>query len=819
MKKHYLSNDWQLRLIDSHDLDVDVDKDRIIPAMIPGTVHTDLLNEGIISDPHYGDNELRLKWIDLCDWSYSTQFNVPPEIQLDKPVNLILKGVDTVADIILNGRIVASVKNMFLEYVYEVSSLLNREKNTLELKFYSAKRHSLAEERKYGKIPVPDSTESDRVYLRKAQYSYGWDWGPAFTTMGIWRDVFLQQKNVAEIRNVKLDTVKLIDKKAECDLSFSVNADDQKNLDAKIEISDYKDNRVFADSIPCDASNRINVSLNNIEPWWPNGMGDPNLYTLKIILTDDYGIIVDEYENKIGVRTIELCLEENESPTFKFIVNGKAVYVKGVNWIPGDSFLPRVTPGKYRNLLQLVKDASMNMVRVWGGGIYENDEFYQICDELGLLVWQDCMFACGSYPEHEEFLESVKDEVEYNLSRIRNHASLALLCGNNENEWIWTMDHDSHYSNMPGHKIYHELVPEISNRICPGLSYWPSSPFGFDKDPNSQTSGNRHQWYIWSGWKDYSEVINDNSLFVTEFGFQGPANIDCFERHLPEENLRIHDKVFEFHNKQVEGPERVIKFLSAHLPLPKTWTEYIYLAQLNQGFALKTCLEHWRCNQPINNGSIIWQINDTWPVTSWSLVDSDEQPKLSYYFVKNSFNLILLTIEDLGESLKISVNNETNEFEGKSVIKLFEAATGEVFEEFTYDVNIGASLNSEIALLDTPSISNNSNWFAVATLYDKDDKIVSRNYFVNQRWKHLQLPEVTFDVIKETDSIKLSVDNPALFVDLYHPGVVFENRGMIILPGDDVKVEYGKLAAHELDTSKLVISTLNNFLSVREKSE
>ena len=303
----------------------------------------------------------------------------------------------------------------------------------------------------------------------------------------------------------------------------------------------------------------------------------------------------------------------------------------------------------------------MNIVRVWGGGFYENDIFYELCDELGLLVWQDFMFACALYPEQKAFLKNVKNEITQNVERLQHHPCIALWCGNNENEWIWTQGQKKSYKLMPGYKIYHELIPNVTKEIDPTRPYWPSSPFSFDKDPNSYTSGNRHEWGIWSMWKDYETVKDDQSLFVTEFGFQGPASKKTFEKYLSENNRNINNPVFEFHNKQIEGPERVIKFLSSHLPLKTEWDDFIYLAQLSQGFALKTCLEHWRQNWPVTNGSIIWQINDCWPVTSWAIIDSELNPKIAYHFVKNIFNQQIASIIKDNEDLKIQIVNNSSE--------------------------------------------------------------------------------------------------------------------------------------------------------------
>ena len=411
---------------------------------------------------------------------------------------------------------------------------------------------------------------------------------------------------------------------------------------------------MYEKKIPIQRSNIYKISFRIKDPklWWPNGEGEQNLYLLNVKIVDDNNFVLDEVVKNVGIRKIELVLKDKNKSTFKFRINHKDIFCKGVNWIPADSFLPRVAHKKYSDLLSYAKQANINMVRVWGGGTYESDEFYNLCDEMGLLVWQDFMFACGSYPENDDFLANVKEEVTQNVLRLQHHACLALWCGNNENEWIWFQEQKSSYKKMPGYKIFHRVIPKILKKIDHDRPYWPSSPFGNDDDPNSYNSGNTHQWNIWSKWIDYKTVKNDRSLFVTEFGFQGPANKDTFKKYLPKKNRNISDKIFEHHNKQIEGPERIIKFLSSHLPIKTGWDDYLYLTQLNQAFALKTCLEYWRTNGR-TNGSIIWQLNDCWPVTSWSIIDSDINPKIAYYFVKNTFALQLLYFKDEGSKIKV----------------------------------------------------------------------------------------------------------------------------------------------------------------------
>jgi beta-mannosidase len=464
-------------------------------------------------------------------------------------------------------------------------------------------------------------------------------------------------------------------------------------------------------------------------------------------------------------------------------------------------------------MLSFTKQANMNIVRVWGGGIYEDDEFYSLCDELGLLVWQDFMFACGSYPEHESFIEIVKKEITQNVLRIQHHPSVAIWCGNNENEWIWYQEQKTSYKKMPGYKIYSSIMPEIVNEIDPGRPYWQSSPFGNEEDPNSFVSGNNHQWDLWSRWIDYTNVVNYKSLFVTEFGFQGPANRTTFEKYLPEQNRKIQDRVFEFHNKQVEGPERLIKFLTGHLPLNTGWSDFIYLAQLSQAFAIKTCLEYWKFQSAKTNGSIIWQLNDCWPVTSWALIDSELKPKISYYFVKNVFAQSGFSFLKNEDGLQIVLQNiKTENLSKKLKLNLFDATSGNLIDE--PNIQIEKEAKSLVSYNIPQSVlPNENNQILIATLLDALNNILSRNYFIEGEWKHKILlnPEIDIEAGYES-SITLKTDKPTFFVDLYHPKAEFNDRGFILLPGEEKEIGLSNQPDQRIKKEEIKIFSLNNYL-------
>ena len=807
MERHNLNSNWKFSLSEkektkNHIPDKLIKPLKWFPATVPGTIHTDLLNNKLIDDPYFSDNETKLEWISKQDWVYKTEFDFNPE---KKNYNLIFEGLDTIADINLNGKKIASTQNMFLKYKFSIKKYLKKGKNELKIFFHSPVNYAIKQEAKYGKLPV--ELNSYRAYIRKAQYSFGWDWGPSFPTSGIWRDVYIEEE-ATKIESISFDTISLSKSKAKVKVKVNIECTDNSKKKLLVEVAGENKR------INISGSDTYEVELNIKDPllWYPNGEGEQNLYDLKLTVFDKKNKELNTVVKRVGIRTIELITKEKKDNTFKLRVNGRDIFAKGVNWIPADSFLPRVDKSKYSKLLNYTKQANMNMVRVWGGGIYEDDYFYELCDELGLLVWQDFMFACGSYPEQKEFIENVKEEVQQNVLRLQHHPSIALWCGNNENEWIWHQKYDTHYKEMPGYKIYHDVIPTILKKLDPLRPYHPSSPFGWDEDPNSFNSGNTHQWKIWSMWVDYEQVKNDKSLFVTEFGFQGPANKDTLEKVIPKENRKIHDRVFEFHNKQVEGPERVWRFLTAHLPAVTDWDDFLYLAQLNQGLALKTCLEHWRTNGR-TNGSIIWQINDSWPVTSWAIIDYDLKPKLAYHFVKNIFTPQIIYFSKNEEKPEAEIQNySTKKFRGSYKLFFIETATSEIVKQFSKRVSIDEKNTLPLQLQFSKYMSDEVILYA--QLFDSNEVEISTNYYKTQPWKYCKLAdaEISLNINESSKQIEVTSDKPAFFVDLYAEGIEFDKRGFTIMPGDKVIVNIADKSSAKLTENKIKIYSLNKYL-------
>ena len=817
MKKKYLLHDnWKFSIKKTEEkipseLKNILNEKRWLKATVPGTVQTDLLNHKLITDPFYSDNENKLQWIGKQNWTYKTTFDIPKDFDASKSFFLVMDGIDTTATILLNGSILGVVENMFCSYKIDITKNIFPKNNELQIIFTSPEIYAKQLEAKHGKLPV--ALRSERVYIRKAQYSFGWDWGPAFLTQGIWRKIYLLQTDEYSIENYSIETISIDEKnsRAKLKIKLKLNKVSPSALSLGIKIHDGNSNYEFSEKIANSDFFEKEYELEQIKLWWPNGYGIPNLYNINIQLSED-GVIFDEIKKKIGIRTVKLILKENGKNTFHFKINGHHIFAKGANWIPGDSFLPRVSEDKYEKLLSLAKVANMNILRVWGGGVYEDDIFYDKCDEMGLMVWQDFMFACASYPQHKEFIENISEEIRQNIYRLKNHPSIVIWCGNNENEWIWNRTFNKPISEMSGYKIYNEVIPGILKEADSGRPYWQSTPFSEDDDPNSQSSGNRHQWDLWSNWIDYNQVDKDESLFVTEFGFQAPANQETFDNVLPKNARFNNSKIFEFHNKQVEGPERLIKFLYTHLPVYTKLADYIYLTQLNQGMALKKCVEHWQSRFPETSGSIIWQINDVWPVTSWALIDSNIIPKMSYYFVKNSFNPQIILFEKKLNNIYVSLqNNSLSGYSGKIDVQIVSLPKGKVHNLISKKIILEPQEKRSVYFVKSPQENSKEKDVIIVSLINNDGTLSHQNYFVNDEWKHLQLPKAKLKYkIIDDKVIEVTSNKPSFFVKLESPGVTFSMNGFCVIPGQAFRLEYNQVNNKKIKNINL--TCLNEYL-------
>ncbi|TMR23307.1 glycoside hydrolase family 2 protein [Nonomuraea turkmeniaca] len=592
-----------------------------LAATVPGCVHTDLLAAGIIDDPYLDDHEHRLAWIGRTEWTYRTTFAWSPDEH--ERTDLVCDGLDTVAAIELNGVRVGSTANQHRSYRFPVRHLLRAGGNELTVTFGSAYAYAEEWRAALGKRPGP--YDEPYPFIRKMACNFGWDWGPTLVTAGIWRPIGLESWSGARLAEVR----PLVYPDGAVDVRVRVERTTEGPLTLSAEIAG-----VTAERIVDGRAAALSVKVPGPELWWPRGLGDQPLYDLNVRLGDD------ERRLRIGFRSIEL-----EREAFKLKINGTPVFVKGVNWIPDDCFPSRVTRERLAERLGQAVDAGVNLLRVWGGGLYESDDFYDLADELGLLVWQDFPFACAAYPEEEPFRSEVAAEARENVSRLAPHPSLVMWCGNNENleghaDWGWQ---DRLEGRSWGAGFYYDLLPGIVAELDPTRPYWPGSPYSGAPElpPNDPARGTIHIWDVWNR-EDYTRYAAYRPRFVAEFGFQGPPAYATLRRASSDEPLTPGS----VHQKAIDGQAKLLRGLGEHLPQPETFDDWHYLTQVNQARAVTFGVERFRSLMPWTMGTIVWQLNDCWPVTSWSAVDGDGRRKPLWYALRRAYAHRLLSVQD-----------------------------------------------------------------------------------------------------------------------------------------------------------------------------
>ena len=707
-------------------------------ASVPGTVHTDLMAHGIIGDPFYRMQENDVQWVDSIGWEYRREFNVPGELLREREVDLVARGLDTFATLRCNGRLLGRAEDMFVGHRFAVRHLLREGRNTLSVVFDSPVERSKRLEKKHGALEV--ALEPHRVYTRKAQYSFGWDWGPKLTTSGIWRGIGLEAYSRGRLVDPCAQVLSATPAAAVVRLAAGVRRQGRGPLALRVFLGGPDRAAEYA----CDVRGntvRFTVRVSDPHLWWPNGHGAQPIYTAVFTLLDGDEVL-DEQAVRFGIRTVKLIQEKDgQGRSFILAVNGRRIFCKGADWIPSDSFLPRIPHATYDRLLRMARDANMNIIRVWGGGIYEKDVFYDLCDRLGLMVWQDFMFACGEYPETPAFLALVRDEAEKAVTRLRNHPSIVLWCGNNECEWLYCTEHPGASPDaMSGARIFRDLLPAVVRKLDGTRPYWRSSPFG-DGFPNSESNGNHHQWHVWSEWKDYPQYEKDNARFVTEFGFQGPACGSTMEAVTLPGDRHPQSRVMEHHNKQVAGTERVLRFLAAHHALPVSFDDFIKKGQLVQAEALKTAAEHWRRRKYGTAGVLFWQLNDCWPVTSWSVIDSALRPKAAYYFARRFYAPVLASIRRGENGAEIWVTSDLPLPLAADLEVSLIAFSGKVLKRMRRPVRLRGDASAKIAEVAWVGGDGAPLDRYLRVRLSTEDGLVSENRLYVAEPKHLPLPD------------------------------------------------------------------------------
>ena len=588
-----------------------------LPATVPGCVHTDLLAAGKLPDLFWGANEEQVQWIEERDWEYQTTFTVAKNLLTEEIVELVADGLDTVAIVVLNGKTVAETENMFIGYRWNVKHLLRPGKNELRIRFNSAMAYVRSHRTNHVPRDINDPVGRCTV-IRKQQCQFGWDWGPRFVSAGIWRDLRLETWTGNRLESVRIRQDHTRGSSVRLELSAEL---------ARIDEAATLRWIVSLDGKKVVAGEGEAVDIPEPQLWWPSGQGAQPLYRIQIDVLSGAGQLIGQWDRRIGLRTIVLDQHPDEWGTsFQFVINGRPVFIKGANWIPAHTFVADLTREDYARDLRFAVDAHMNLVRVWGGGIYESEDFYDLCDELGLLVWQDYMFACTLYPADDEFLASSRDEVAYQTRRLRHRACLALWCGNNE---VYSCN--AHVLGDPANAhlyaeyetLFHDAIPTAKRQHDDVTPYWPSSPWRGDTAADhaaGESRGDTHYWDVWHARLPVKEYERWNFRFASEFGMQSYVSPET-QATFCDADANVFSAEMENHQKNRGGNQVILDYVSRRYRFPKNQAALIYLSQLNQAYCMQVGVEHYRRLTPRCMGAIYWQLNDCWPVASWSSIE------------------------------------------------------------------------------------------------------------------------------------------------------------------------------------------------------
>jgi len=793
-----IDSGWQFR---------EVGKTDWYNATVPGCVHTDLLANKLIDDPFYRDNEKKQQWIDKKDWEYRTTFKVTAQTFARKNVELVFEGLDTYAGVYLNEQLVLKADNMFRTWRVNAKPALKTGENTLRIVFRSPLNEILPVMAKLKhQLPAPnDQGEKTSPYTRKAPYHYGWDWGPRFVTSGVWRPVSLESWDHARVSDLQLIVKKISADVAE--LTANVEVEASAASAATIQLDNLTDKVVTGKQEiklnPGTNQVKFNFTVTNPKLWWPNGLGAQPRYSFRARSLVN-GQVTGEKITRTGLRTLELRQQRDEAgQSFMFVINGIPVFAKGGNWIPADSFPTRITKDKYRFLLKSVRDTNMNMLRVWGGGIYEADEFYELCDEMGILVWQDFMFACSMYPANQEFLESVRAEAIDNVKRLRNHPSIVLWAGNNEVETAWR--NWGWRQNLPASvwddylKIFHGVLQEVTAQLDSSRTYWPSSPHGgLDDDPQSLRSGDVHFWQVWHAAEPFSDYEKQTPRFMSEYGFQSFPNIETVKSYTVPSDRDIESPIMLAHQRHPRGNQLVREYMLRDYAQPKDFESFLYVSQVLQAEGIRIGAEHLRRIMPHNMGSLYWQINDCWPVASWSSIDYYGRWKALQYYARRFYNDLLISPTAQNGYLKLFLVSDRPQAVSAKIKVSLMSLDGATLKSFVRDVEV-APLTSrsyfDIRVSELLEGTDAKNVVIYCELLVNDKTVSSHDYFFTP-FKELKFPKptITSDVVQTRNgfSIKVSSDKFAKAVYLAvpeHDGF-FSDNYFNLAPGREMTVEF-----------------------------
>lgn len=818
-------------------------------ATVPGLIHTDLMDHQLIPDPFYRDNESKVQWVSNTDWEYRKTISADKSLLGHKHIDLVFDGLNTVADVSLNGKLIMHADNMFREWRVDIKQYLQPGNNTVSIVFYKLKPELARLDKAHPEEKVGADTSSigklmaengKRAYVRKAAYEGGWDWGPNMVTCGIWRPVYLQTWGDERILDLGIQQNDITTTVAHINAAIRVQSTTKTDAILKIAYTQSGVGKSFTYPVTLHPGiNNISypIDIKNPKLWYPNGYGKQDMYQFKVALTAG-GHTADELSTRSGLRSVVLNRERDSlGRKFEFIVNGIPVFAKGANVIPFDHFPTRMTVKRYRKFLQAAADAHMNMMRLWGGGYYETQEFYDLCDEMGIMVWQDFMFANATPPVFLK--ENIAREIDYQVRRLRNHPCIAVWCGNNEIS-IFTELTDA--SAIPdafkalftqllantkpkSYTDYLEMfgyfIPAIVNRITPEIPYTSSSPTSdFEHQSPTFISGDRHNYNVWWNSKTIEEQANYKDRFVSETGIQAfpdMATIDSFtlpdERSATSRLMNAHQK-----NNVINGNTVIGKIIKTEFNDPSNFADFDYLSQLVQGESLKIYTEAMRRRRPFSMGFLYWQLNDSWPVISWSTMDYYGRPKAALYMAKHFYAPVLVSpVQEDGKINIYVVSDQTSSTTAMLQVRLMDFS-GKVLLDKKISTEVKA-LSSSIAAvisqkeLDDAGYDPSKCFISVKLMRNGEDLSSNNLYF--KRPKDLNFPKATVEsiLVKKGDHYQLTLSSTvlarAVAISFGKEDTELSGNYMDVLPGEPVVITIKTKASLEQLKAAMKITVLN----------
>lgn len=751
-------------------------KDEWISVKVPALAHSVLMKEGILPDLFYRDNESKYQWLEREDWVFENIFVVSEDLLKHEHIELNFKGLDTYADVFLNGELILKADNAFRSWPVEVKKHLREGNNYLRIFFYAAIKMD-EDSKELNGYALPGIPTNERVFSRKAQFNYGWDWGPRFVSSGIWREVEINAWDDFRLREMNVEQLFLSSEQAILEPLVEIES----NVDKRIKLKLSIDNQLFEKEF--DIKKGISqlvfdkIEIKKPRRWWSKGIGEPYLYNLKVSSEKD------SLTQRIGLRSIELVREKDKKgETFYFRLNGVPVFAKGANYIPLSIFQDKINDEDYQEVINNVAAANMNMLRIWGGGIYENDRFYELCDEQGIMVWQDFMFACAMYPGNADFLQNVEHEAIENVKRLRKHPCIALWCGNNEiseawHNWGWQemlllnpKRKEKIWSNYQ--KLFRKLLPNVVHLYANGVNYWESSPSYSRYHEKCDVMGDSHYWGVWHDEEPFEQYAKRVPRFMSEYGFQSFPEWKTIETFTEPNDRGLETPIMTVHQKHPRGNTLMRKYMAREYHVPDSFEDFTYVSQLVQAEGIRRGIEAHRRAMPYCMGTLYWQLNDVWPVASWSSIDGLGRWKALHYVARDAFSQVLISpilngnqfnitvVSDLLKSIEnAKLNLEVFDFQGNSIFK----------ETDSYEKIEGnsSSILMQKHLSDVLKGQSAKETFAIISL-SQNDSIISKRIFYFDYPKNLNLPKPTlshqieklengYKVILKTDKLAKNI--------------------------------------------------------------